>query len=98
MIEEFMPVIMADLIMRWKRELDTFYEREKTLSKMIQIEKMASLGQMAAGISHELNNAIAVMTRNTEWLIQFIPEIMNQYQVDFVDEFARWGYQGTFAK
>jgi len=34
----------------------------------METQKLVSLGQMAAGIAHELNNAIAVLKRNTEWI------------------------------
>ncbi|MEM1408239.1 MAG: cyclic nucleotide-binding domain-containing protein, partial [Bacteroidota bacterium] len=40
------------------------HDREKSLQKLIQVEKMVTLGQMAAGIAHELNNAIGSLASN----------------------------------
>ncbi|MEM9298185.1 MAG: ATP-binding protein [Bacteroidota bacterium] len=40
------------------------HDREKSLQKLIQVEKMVTLGQMAAGIAHELNNAIGSLNSN----------------------------------
>ncbi|MEM6815114.1 MAG: cyclic nucleotide-binding domain-containing protein, partial [Bacteroidota bacterium] len=39
-------------------------ERQETLQKLIQSEKMITLGQMAAGLAHELNNTIASLSSN----------------------------------
>ncbi|HEX9654730.1 MAG TPA: ATP-binding protein [bacterium] len=68
LFEQFMPVVVLDLANRQQREQEIAFEKERTLKKLVQSEKMASLGQMAAGIAHELNNAIAVLDRNTAWL------------------------------
>ena len=40
------------------------HERQETLQKLIQSEKMVTLGQMAAGLAHELNNSIASLSSN----------------------------------
>ena len=68
--EQFMPIVVADLMRRQNSMLELNQQREQTLKKLVNIEKMASLGQLAAGIAHELNNAIAVLARNTHWLVE----------------------------
>ncbi|MBC7187212.1 MAG: GHKL domain-containing protein [Calditrichaeota bacterium] len=68
LFEQFMPVVVMDLKYRQQRELQIAREKERALRRLIHTERLASLGQMAAGIAHELNNAVAVLERNTEWL------------------------------
>ncbi len=47
-----------------------FEEREKLLErKLIQANKMTSLGTMASGIAHEINNPISFLLANTQMLI-----------------------------
>jgi len=79
LFEQFMPVIMTDLNDRWQREQLAFLEKEKTVKKLMQTEKLASLGQMAAGIAHELNNAIAVLERTSAWMLKKISPILEQW-------------------
>lgn len=68
LFELFMPVVVTELVNRLQQTQELTLERERTFDKLLQSEKMASLGQMAAGIAHELNNAIAVLERNSAWL------------------------------
>lgn len=64
----FMPIVIQEILSRQERLQKVSQEKEQALRKLIHTQQMASLGQMAAGISHELNNAIAVIERNTQWL------------------------------
>lgn len=68
--QQFMPIVVEDLIRRSNKMVEISQERGQALTKLIETEKMASLGQLAAGIAHELNNAIAVLARNTHWLME----------------------------
>ncbi|MFO7890016.1 MAG: ATP-binding protein [bacterium] len=68
LFEQFMPVVVSDLAQRQQEEQKIGFEKERALKKLIQSERLASLGQMATGIAHELNNAIVVLERNTHWL------------------------------
>lgn len=74
--EEFVPIIVMELMHRYRQTLELNMERERTIKKLLHSEKMASLGQMAAGIAHELNNAIAVLQRNSEWLCREVGKIL----------------------
>ena len=68
--QQFMPIVVEDLMRRSNKMIELNQERGQALTKLIETEKMASLGQLAAGIAHELNNAIAVLARNTHWLME----------------------------
>lgn len=76
LFEQLLPIVVMDLAQRQQREQEMVFERERTLKKLVQTERLASLGQMAAGIAHELNNAIAVLMRNTEWLYHNLRSIV----------------------
>jgi signal transduction histidine kinase len=58
------------------RELKRLYEELKnTESLLVQSEKMASLGQLVAGISHELNNPVAFIYSNVRQLRSYTAAI-----------------------
>ncbi len=46
--------------------------RKKMESRLVQSEKMASLGQLAAGVAHEINNPIGFVSSNVKTLSEYI--------------------------
>jgi signal transduction histidine kinase/lipopolysaccharide biosynthesis regulator YciM len=81
-----------------KAELTTTLENlEKTQSQLIHAAKMASLGQLTAGVAHELNNPINFIHANVSPLERDINElisIIDQYDV----EIAKNNLQDQFGK
>lgn len=53
---------------------DTLEELKTTHTQLIQSEKLASIGQLAAGVAHEINNPVGFISNNMEILSQYISE------------------------
>lgn len=63
---------------------ETVENLEKTKRQLVQSEKMASLGQLAAGVAHEINNPVGFIRSNSE--------ILQDYVCDFksvIDEVSK---------
>ncbi|MEX0681171.1 MAG: cyclic nucleotide-binding domain-containing protein [Balneolales bacterium] len=55
---------------------------EETQKRLINQEKMATLGQLVAGIAHEINNPAASLFRATDNLMESLPEIIRKADPD----------------
>ncbi len=67
-----------DLLLEQSRihELATKLLREQTQTTMFQTEKMASLGQIVAEVSHDIRNPVSAIYGNTECLLTYIEGVM----------------------
>ena len=62
---------------RQKRDLeDALKKLQLTQSQLLQSEKMASIGQLAAGVAHEINNPIGFINSNMTSLGSYFEDIM----------------------
>jgi len=43
--------------------------------KLIQSQKLASIGELSAGIGHEINNPLAIISQETEWMQHLLKRI-----------------------
>ncbi|XWK90340.1 MAG: ATP-binding protein [Phormidium sp.] len=50
---------------------------QQTKSQMLQTEKMASLGQMVAGVAHEILNPVNFIAGNLEYLANYSQDLIN---------------------
>jgi two-component system NtrC family sensor kinase len=57
-------------------ELATKLLRKQTQSQLIQTEKLASLGQMVAGVAHEIRNPVTCISGNLGFLSNYSKDIM----------------------
>jgi len=59
-----------------KNQLEqTLSELKITQAQMVQSEKMASIGQLAAGIAHEINNPVGFVSSNLTTLLDYQDDI-----------------------
>jgi PAS domain S-box-containing protein len=80
----------AELLAQQKAaEIETaLHELQRTQSQLIQSEKMSSLGQLVAGVAHEINNPVNFIygniTHATEYAASLL-EIIAAFQVQYPD-------------
>jgi signal transduction histidine kinase len=62
---------------------ECLHKLQETQSQLIQAEKMSSLGQLVAGVTHEINNPINFIYGNLSYIDDYVKELLtlvNLYQ------------------
>lgn len=83
-------VVTAVLLSRRTVRLIAQADREKSSmnDQLIETGKLASLGELAAGIAHEINNPVAVMVEEAGWMRDLV-EDEDMSQPETLEEFKR---------
>ncbi len=69
-----------DLKQSYKRLSNANEELKQSESQLVQSEKMASIGLLAAGVAHEINNPVGFIRSNLEVLEEYFSDIEKHYQ------------------
>ncbi|WP_374594190.1 ATP-binding protein [Aquabacterium sp.] len=65
-----------------QRLADVNRQLADTQTQLLQQEKMASIGQLAAGVAHEINNPIGFASSNLRTLSNYVEQLLARIQAD----------------
>ncbi|MCC5927882.1 MAG: hypothetical protein JJU28_01435 [Cyclobacteriaceae bacterium] len=91
--EYFVPIIVNELLIRQMYAHNMANEKKMALQKLMETSNLATLGQLAAGLAHELNNAIGVIQRKTEWFAENISKYLQEQNHDGMYSFYLKGVE-----
>jgi signal-transduction protein with cAMP-binding, CBS, and nucleotidyltransferase domain len=91
--DHFLPVVVNEVYMRQLLAQKMSIEREAAMKRLFHAEKMATLGQMAAGLAHELNNAVGVINRKAEWIAERAAEYIRTRDPEGWYDFFEKGFR-----
>jgi hypothetical protein len=66
--QQLMPAVIHELTRRQQTIIDMARQQVEVDARMRELERTSALGQLAAGVAHELNNAMTVIARGAEWV------------------------------
>ncbi|MBE2200860.1 MAG: response regulator [Anaerolinea sp.] len=84
-----MQAAAARAVILWQNRT----EERRLENSLLQAGKLAAIGQLAAGVAHEINNPLTAINANAQMLKMFIPPEDDNYES--VDLIARAGERAT---
>lgn len=87
--EQFMQVMIDELFWRQMRLRKMSTERERVIKRLSEAERLSTLGQLAAGIAHELNNAVSVINSSAVRLSEQFQQLLTTYEPELVNWFEK---------
>ncbi len=72
--QQLMPAVIVELTRRQQTIIDLARQQQEVDARMRELEQTSALGQLAAGVAHELNNAMTVISRGSDWINQTLAE------------------------
>ncbi len=97
LVEQFAPVMASELSARHIRAALAVKEMNETQKRLAHAEQIATLGKMAAGIAHELNNAIGVLKQGRNRTSEYVSEHLLQTESHLSQYFQLGEEQGQKA-
>jgi two-component system NtrC family sensor kinase len=69
-------LVLATLFVSYFLSRLEAYDRKRSElgHQMVQMEKMVSVGRLAAGIAHEINNPLQMITSQAGWISELLPD------------------------
>ena len=89
---QFIPVLVHELAARNSRIFTKTSEKEEAMRVLQRAEMAGTLAQLSAGIAHELNNAVGVLSRRTEFVADSLQEYLEDEDRNNAQLFA-YGFE-----
>jgi signal transduction histidine kinase len=87
LVYENVRIRAHDIIAAKNNELEkTLNELKETQSQLIQSEKMASLGELTAGIAHEIQNPLNFINNFSEVNVELVEDILKELEQNNIEE------------
>lgn len=71
-------LMIKNLVERYRRMVNLNVEVQTLTSRLVHQEKLATLGQLLAGIAHEMNNPVGALLSNVDTLYETIPQLFQK--------------------